>query len=493
MNDLLRRPGAARGLLVLFLIFGLVGSVSAQRYDRQGKNEENVLRDLRLKIMAMSADAAYGKAFTDALEAETGRRLSMGDALTWLKIAEAAASGQVDTARDEAAKWAIGKASPMAGHALAAVGALKVTADAIIANWVEDLYATPAYYGVGNLLVETLVERAKKDRSFMPSIWIKGFSESDGVDSLAETMRTAEGEMFERWRNEYQVDIDTLEYTMGSRLRQELGYDPTERQLFNHFYAMTARDMRGFILSNFQRIEAKAFAMEVHEDLFTAHGATIDGMNESKRRDAWDTIAHGPKTVPPPMHGPWEARPDRSEPQQNPTTPSVDIGPYGTILDNGIPEWMSDDSDRMMTYPTLPPYTQGWLQPPPPAASPPPSGVDVQTSTGDRHGSWGWTGPIPTTSQAGSIPTTEELRRADGSGGWTEPFICGTRRKDGAARLDGYPHGMSASAAFCAGGRGYDSVQSCRANSGCFTVDLCSRVGRWDNPCVEFGVCCPAR
>ena len=485
------RPAAARALLVLLLAVGITLPASAQRVDRHAKGEEGVIRDLRGQLLSMRSNRQYEKAFKNYLSDASGNRMTVGDALAWLKIGEAAASGDYGTARDESAKWAVGKMSPMAGTALAAIEALKVSADAVIANWVEDLYSTRAYQAVGSLVVETVVDRAKKDRAFLPSIWVKGANRDGSLDYTAEQMRAVESELFERWRNEYQVDIDTLEYAMGSRLRQELGYDPGPRQLFNHFYAMTVRDMRGFLLANFQRLESKKLAEWIREEVQIAHGAAMDELSEADRRRAWDTIARGPERPPePPPPAPWTPPRNQPAPQSNPRVPSIDVGPYGTILDNGIPSWIWDDY-RAPTYPTLPPYAGGWFQPPPPSSEPAPS--VPATSTGNRGGSWGTPGPIPTTAQSGDIPTTADLQVSDGAGGWSEPFICGTRRKDGAMRLDGYPHGMAASAAFCAGGRGYGSVDACRKNAGCYTVDLCSRVGRWDNPCVEFGICCPAR
>ena len=486
------RRQRVNALSVLLLSVALLAPpAAAQRYERQGKNEADVARDLRMKMLTQVGDPVFERAFGRYLTTSSGRTVGFGDALTWLKIGEALGAGSLAAARDEAAKWSISALAPLAGLHLEAVGALKTAADAKIADWVADLYLTPAYHAVGTLLTEAVVERARKDRVFIPSMWARGKEERYGMEYLVEQMRAVEDDLYWRWANEYQVELDLVQTKMAARLRQELGRNPTDRQLFNHFYAMTTRDMRGFLLANFQRITARQASRSIVEEVEIAFGSAMDELSEAERRTAWAEVSRGPSRPPPRIESPWPRPGGRQAPAATPERPQIDLGPHEVILDNGVPEWLVDDYERTMTYPTLPGWTAGWLTPAP-SAEPPPTQPTIEVSVGGPRGSWGPPGPIPTSSQAGDIPTTADVARYD-NGGFSEPFICGTRRKDGGVRLDGYPHGMAASAAFCAGGRGYGSVDACRKNTGCYTVELCGRVGRWDNPCVELGICCPAR
>lgn len=206
----------------------------------RGKTDAELWKEMQA-IAAEKAEAKGWSLLEDAGESALGKRFSKSDGETILKSIEAASAGDWEAAARVAGPDLIGRYLPLAGHYIWALQKTNEILQSTIQDWVNDLYKLPQYRWIEQEVESYYAELSKIDGfrqladPYLPSYRLAEGSEEQ------KRMREWEANLFQRWVERTEFNVDELETAYGPRLRQALGRMPTDREIFNHFYYRITR------------------------------------------------------------------------------------------------------------------------------------------------------------------------------------------------------------------------------------------------------------
>jgi hypothetical protein len=228
----------------------------------------------------------------DATERAWGEPLDRDKAEGVMKVVEAAVAGDWVTAGSELTEQALGSLPRGMGFYIDALKFVQGELREAIDSWAEELYAHPSYYRLEAMVADTYrdthrqftTDIALEDEPFLPSYRIGAVLGGAGEATRAreqQRMRAVEARLFESWSQagqEGDLDLNALAFenplanigskrsvfddAYRSRLRQVLGYEPTERQVFNHFYLRITRRHAAEYAANYERVRRRQAAMQ---------------------------------------------------------------------------------------------------------------------------------------------------------------------------------------------------------------------------------------
>lgn len=229
----------------------------------------------------------------DATERAWGRPIDRGKAESIMKVMEAAVAGDWAAVGSELTDQALGALPRGMGFYVDTLkfvhGELRETID----SWSEELYDHPSYGRLEGMVAQAYRDTYRQftsdigleDEPFLPSYRIAAVL-GDANEATREReqrrMRAVETRLFEDWSRgglDQALDLEALAgyrsplANVGStrsvfddayqaRLRQVLGYVPTERQVFNHFYLRITRSHNAEYAANYERVRRRQTAMQ---------------------------------------------------------------------------------------------------------------------------------------------------------------------------------------------------------------------------------------
>lgn len=229
-------------------------------------------------------EEATGRAWGEPLERDSAENV--------MKLVEAAAAGDWAAFGAEATSQAVDALPRGLGLYVEAAQFVHGEMREAIDSWTDELYDHPSY-----ARLEAMVEAAYRDtyrrfesdigledQPFLPSYRL-GYVTSRNPQALEQEqarMRAVEADLFQRWVSGTQAQAeeqDQLAYggslrplgegdigrlfgeAYPARLRQALGYVPTDRQIFNHFYYRITRDRMPEYAENYRRVRERQARM----------------------------------------------------------------------------------------------------------------------------------------------------------------------------------------------------------------------------------------
>jgi len=200
------------------------------------------------KKLSNNADKYFKDSFEKVFEGE----VSPADTLTMIKLFDGLAMGDYDEAQKTGGEFILSKLCPAMSGYVSVMQATASTMDAVIKDWVKDLYDTPAY----NYCIAILDREAfKANGAYVPSIWINAEVLPE-LKELKQQMQSREAQMQTEWSlrdaaHEAAVD-DLVRGPWAARLRQALGREPSQQQIFNHFLLHHLGPQRKFVMRRYQ-------------------------------------------------------------------------------------------------------------------------------------------------------------------------------------------------------------------------------------------------
>lgn len=226
-----------------------------------------------------------------ATERAWGEALDQDQAESVLKILDAGADGDWRNAGIELSEALLDKLPNAMGLYIELFQYTRETMQEGIDEWAKELYQHNAYYRLEELVKaefratrrETPSDVRLSDEPFLPSFLAGRVSGGDGEAQERESrrMRAVEQRLFETWArgtSEAESDLDELLFTgpMAARIRQEMGMQPTERQLFTRFYWRIVNPERATYIENYKFVRARQARMRAIE----ARNAAIDAWRQ---------------------------------------------------------------------------------------------------------------------------------------------------------------------------------------------------------------------
>lgn len=161
--------------------------------------------------------------------------------------------GDLKKAAETSAGAFLDKLVPIVGQYKAFLDASRIAVQAVIENWVNDLYLHPAYRKVLDLVNNEVQRGIKKRDPFLPSFMAKNNPE------LMKNMQIREQIMFNTWEesDEFVIDFQTVGWNRGgwhARIRQKYGKDLKPREIFNRFYYKVVQDQRNQIVFSYKEV-----------------------------------------------------------------------------------------------------------------------------------------------------------------------------------------------------------------------------------------------
>ena len=225
--------------------------------------ESNALNESGQRVVAEIFGEAVGEKIND--------KVSVTEVLNVMKGIEALSDGDFVAARDETVNLVMGHFVPGYGVAMGFVKAIHTSGEAILENWMEDIYNHPSYNRLSDLLNSAVRNGYASGDPYLPSHYCRQ------NDELRQRMIACENGMFDTWSN----DNDTLNLLVkggyAARLQQKLGFEPTQRQIFHHFLAKASRDQKDYILQTFKRAHKKKAALKTKKALLAKARKALSG------------------------------------------------------------------------------------------------------------------------------------------------------------------------------------------------------------------------
>lgn len=244
------------------------------------KDKENLAWDyfvdyVESKVIDTAIDEAgkkvVEKIFEEALAEKINDNISATEVLSAIKGIEALADGDLVTGREEIANLIVGHFVPNYGAVMGMVQALHTSGEAILENWIEDLYDHPSYHHLRDLINRSVVNGYASGDPYLPSHYCRS------NEALRHHMRANEDKMFESWSN----DPDTINLLVkggyAARLRQKLGKEPDQRQIFHHFLIKISNDQKSHFVNTFQRAYARKAALRTQRAILARAQRVLPG------------------------------------------------------------------------------------------------------------------------------------------------------------------------------------------------------------------------
>ncbi len=284
-----------------------VDALTDSQKDEVWSEMEQQIYDSGWEVLEQATEQAWGEALDrDKTEAV-------------MKIVEAAADRDWRTVGEETTAQVLDLLPRGLGFYVEAMqfahGEMRETIDA----WAAELYDHPSYGRLETMVAQayrdtrrqTTSQIGVEDEPFLPSYRIGRVAA--GVDPAARErevarMRAVEAALFDAWaRGDEAIEQEQFDLAFGggfssmrdgsladvfddaypARLRQVLGYEPTPRQVFNHFYYRITRPNMAEYAENYERVRTRQAQMHA-----------IMARNEAI--DAWLRLQPEPRPACPP-------------------------------------------------------------------------------------------------------------------------------------------------------------------------------------------------
>ncbi len=314
----------ARIVSGLFLITG--GIAQAQTDAGTPVSDEDIWQQLQ-SLSETQVEESLWEAAEAATERVFGHGLDQENGETVFQTIEAAADGDWRNAFETAGPSLLSAYLPGVSQYVEAIQTAAAQIDRSTDQWAEQLYDHESYYWVGEQ-VDARVAAMNgpmlddygdpfygrindDDEAFMPS-----YALPDGSPAK-ERARQFEAELFNRFtRQPFYDELIATDYTANgggtsglyensyaAMIREELGYQPEPRRLFNHFYHRYTRDrlaryqeVHEYVQAELMRREARrqrTALIEAYREALEAEAPSVDQMLSALRANDVNAVRRG--------------------------------------------------------------------------------------------------------------------------------------------------------------------------------------------------------
>jgi len=220
------------------------------------KDEDKALKEIQKILDSASKDVAnkaYDGKFKKLNTMEIkGRNIPVDKVLTTINIIKKIDLGNYKGAAEDVSSEFISYMLPIAGQYKALLDTTKTAINSVIANWVEDMYATQSYNWIRKRLNKEVLMGAKRRDPFYPTPLLKRSS------PIYNKMFKIERAMYQEWKMSQAYDEDFFtskgSSALWARLRQKLGHQPLPVEIFNHFYLDVIKNQKSYIEITYERV-----------------------------------------------------------------------------------------------------------------------------------------------------------------------------------------------------------------------------------------------
>ncbi len=175
----------------------------------------------------------------------SGKKIDFGKITTAIKVIEKVSNWDFEGAAKDVANETISYLVPVAGQYKALLDATKTSIQSVIDNWTSDIFLSPSYNKLRDIINRDIVRSKKMSRPYYPSHFLKKQTK------LYRKMFKHERSFFIKWKasQEFEDDFDFGKTAQKNRarIRQLLKKEASPAEIYRLFYQKIVNDQKSYI------------------------------------------------------------------------------------------------------------------------------------------------------------------------------------------------------------------------------------------------------